>query len=59
MTLFPIVKEIIDSLQNDLAMEVYKMSPLGNPNQLFVRRKELDNCVFDTLGFFSQTNECQ
>lgn len=38
MTLFPVVKEIIGSLQSDLAMEVYKMPSLDNPIQVFVKQ---------------------
>lgn len=35
MTLFPVLREIIGSLQYDLAMEVHKMSSLDNSIQVF------------------------
>ena len=51
MTLFLVVKEIISSLQNDLAMEVYKCQHWIILFK-FLWSKGLDNCAFGTLGFF-------
>lgn len=38
MTLFPVLREIIGSLQYDLAMEVHKMSSLDNSIQVFLKQ---------------------
>lgn len=51
MTLFPVVKEIIGSLQNDGAMEVYKCQHWIILFK-FLWSKGLDNCAFGTLGYF-------
>ena len=58
MTLFPVIKEIISSLQNDLAMEAYKMCHWIILLK-FLWSKGLDNCAFGTLGFFFFLTNCQ
>ena len=41
----------------DMAIEIHKISPLDIPTQILIRGKVLDNCVFNTLEYFCQTNK--
>lgn len=58
MTLFPVLKRKTDSLWYDMTIEICEILQLDTPNKMFIRKKCLDDHVYDIFKHFYETNKC-
>lgn len=49
-------KESTDNPRHDFAMEIHTILSVNTPNNPLIRSNDLNDCVYDTIKHFCQTN---